>query len=729
MSGLAPSNFVYKYDTAANSWIQLHNFTGSNRQNHKCFTLNGYGYMFGGFDGFNTLNEMWEYNPTTDTWVQKASPPLPSSGPGRNGPAVLVINNQVYVGLGGTANGSNAFSDFYLFDPGTIGVAGSGSYTPVAPMPVGRECPAMFTIGDTGYIGIGYEGGTGYLDDFWKYDPTTNVWTQLCNFNGGARQHPFSASVNGVPYVGCGDNASGNNKDNWTWVTCTLKVNLGNDTAICSGETVTLRDTFSNSSSLWSTGDTTSSITVSGGGSYWLQVTQQNCSTCIGRDTINVSITGPPPAFSLGNDTTYCGSFSRVLSTGNANTLWSTGITGPSITVTTPGTFWASITNSCGTASDTIVIHQNPMPIVNLGSDTNICNNNPLTLDATTPNATYTWQDGSTSSTLTVSSSGTYWVAVDINGCEARDSITISYINLNSFSIGDDTVYCGSFSRILTAGVAHTIWSTSDTATYITVTLPGLYWGVAFVCNDTLRDSINLSQKPLPVVNLGSDTSICQGTTLTLDAAHDSASFLWQNGTTDSIFTASAGGLYWVDVTVDGCTKRDSIRISNLSPPSPFSIGNDTTICQDSSITLSAYQLQTSYFWSNGDTTPFIIVSQSGSYQVIDSNACGSYTTSVTVTTRECSCKIDIPTAFSPNNDGRNDFYHILTQCPLRNFQFDIYDRWGQRLFSTNNLMDKWDGTYRGVPQPLGVYVYYLKYTDPYSNTVHNQAGNVTLVR
>jgi gliding motility-associated-like protein len=71
----------------------------------------------------------------------------------------------------------------------------------------------------------------------------------------------------------------------------------------------------------------------------------------------------------------------------------------------------------------------------------------------------------------------------------------------------------------------------------------------------------------------------------------------------------------------------------------------------------------------------------------------------------------------------------VLTQCPLLNFQFDIYNRWGQKIFTTDIVTGKWDGTYRGAQQPIGVYVYFLKYTDPYTNKENSQTGNVTLLR
>jgi gliding motility-associated-like protein len=719
-SGLSPN--VYMYDPPTNTWTQKNDFPGTPRQNTEGFTANGKGYIFAGFIGGSTVtNDMWEYDPIADSWTQKANVP----GNNRNGPTAFVVNHQAYVGLGCDVNSITDYPDMYLFDP--VG----NTYTAVASIPSPRDVPAHFVIGSVAYIGLGYLNSNTVLKDFYKFEPAANTWTQITNFGGPARGWCFSDTIGGKPYVGSG--ADLNNSifynDNWTWAvdTCAFRIKLGDDTTICSGASITLTDTMSNATFLWGTGATSSSISVSTPGSYWLQVTQNGCTKA---DTINVSVTDPPAPFNLGNDTSYCGSFSRILSTAITSTLWSTGVTAASITINSPGTYWAQITNSCGSVADTIKISDNPIPVVNLGNDTNLCNNAPLTLHATTANAAYQWQSGTTDSTLVVSTSGIYWVNVTVNGCTKRDSIVVSYIATLIFNIGNDTSYCGSFSRTLTAGVAHTIWSTGDTATYITVDSPGTYWGSIIACNDTLSDTITIAEKPVPIVNLGNDTTLCQGNEVMLNAGNSGAAYLWQDSTTLQIYTVTTAGIYQVDVTAaNGCTAVDSINITYISEPQPFSIGSDTTVCADSFIVLNAYQSGTMYIWNTGDTTASIITNQTGQYQVIDTNICGSAQAEVTVTFMECTCKTAIPTAFTPNGDGRNDAFGVVTSCPLQNFLFDIYNRWGQKIFESNSISTKWDGTYKGREQPIGVYVWFVHYTDPYTNNANSQSGNVTLLR
>jgi gliding motility-associated-like protein len=504
-------------------------------------------------------------------------------------------------------------------------------------------------------------------------------------------------------------------------------VSLGNDTSLCQGNNVILNAGNSGASYLWEDNTTAQTLTVNSAGTYWVDVTVNGCTK---RDSIVVSYVSPLPVFSIGNDTAYCGSFSRVLFTGVANTLWSTGVTASQITVSTAGTYWGQESNVCGAVRDSVVLSQNPLPNVSLGNDTTLCQGNNLILNAGNTGASYLWDDNTTAQTLTVSSAGTYWVNATLNGCTQRDSILVSYVSpLSSFSIGNDTTLCSNVSLTLSTGSTLALWSTNVTDSQITVTASGTYWAEETNACGSVRDSILISQKPLPVVDLGNDTAVCQGLDLTLNAGNAGAAYLWNDNTTAQTSTVTPPGIYWVDVTVNGCTKRDSITGSVLSAPSAFSLGNDTTICEDSSIVLNAFQPNVHYSWSNGDTSSFITVNQSGQYQVIDSNQCGSYSASVNITTKKCTCKVAIPTAFSPNGDGKNETFGLLTQCPLENYELNIYNRWGQKIFTSTSLQDKWDGDYKNTQQPLGVYVYFVHYKDPYTDKTISQAGNVTLLR
>ncbi len=95
-------------------------------------------------------------------------------------------------------------------------------------------------------------------------------------------------------------------------------------------------------------------------------------------------------------------------------------------------------------------------------------------------------------------------------------------------------------------------------------------------------------------------------------------------------------------------------------------------------------------------------------------------------TTEPCGT-LFIPTAFSPNNDGQNDMFYVRGNC-INTMDLVIYDRWGNKIFESENESVGWDGTYKGEPMNTGTYVWYLKGTLN-DGTVLDKKGNVTLVR
>jgi gliding motility-associated-like protein len=92
-------------------------------------------------------------------------------------------------------------------------------------------------------------------------------------------------------------------------------------------------------------------------------------------------------------------------------------------------------------------------------------------------------------------------------------------------------------------------------------------------------------------------------------------------------------------------------------------------------------------------------------------------------------CLIDVPTAFTPNNDGLNDYFQPHNALKADNYEFKVYNRWGQLLFHSNNWRDKWDGKINGALQPTAVYVWMLRYTNRDTRQPVFKKGTVTLIR
>lgn len=119
------------------------------------------------------------------------------------------------------------------------------------------------------------------------------------------------------------------------------------------------------------------------------------------------------------------------------------------------------------------------------------------------------------------------------------------------------------------------------------------------------------------LVDLGKDTILCYGDTLELDALvqNDKATYLWQDGSTNSTFSVSKSGTYWVEIKSEHCYGRDTIQIE-YENKKEFSIGADQIICKGDKAFLTASSADGPYLWSNGTTQPTLSVSKAGTYWV-----------------------------------------------------------------------------------------------------------------
>lgn len=136
------------------------------------------------------------------------------------------------------------------------------------------------------------------------------------------------------------------------------------------------------------------------------------------------------------------------------------------------------------------------------------------------------------------------------------------------------------------------------------------------------------------------------------------------------------------------------------------------------------------YEWSNGETSRVIFITEQGTYKVLVKSGAGcplrDYTFNASII---CDTKFFIPTAFTPNGDGRNDKWEIfgndVTKLDLR-----VYNRWGELVFVSNSMEKWWDGTAGGKPAPEGVYAWTVSYENPLKKgVVEKKQGTVTILR
>jgi gliding motility-associated-like protein len=385
-------------------------------------------------------------------------------------------------------------------------------------------------------------------------------------------------------------------------------VQLGNDTSICANETLILSQTSAGGTYLWNDNSTNDSLTVNIDGTYWLELTELGC---VASDTMILTV-NPIPTIDLGNDTTFCGPGQMILDAQNPtlDILWNTTATTPTLTVTTTGQYWAEVTDALGcVVSDTIDITINPIPTVELGNDTSICSDETLILSQISNGGTYLWNDNSTNDSLTVNVDGTYWLELTELGCVGSDTMILTVNPIPTIDLGNDTTFCLPNVLLLDAQnpTLDILWNTTATTPTLAVISSGQYWcEVTNVFGCMVSDTIDITINPLPVVDLGDDSTVCEGQTVPLNAPN-SGTYLWSDNSVGNSISVDISGTYWLEVTLLGCMSADTMELS-VTPLPVFDLGSDIVGCENQVLTITPSIVGDSYEWSDGSQTPTIDV-------------------------------------------------------------------------------------------------------------------------
>lgn len=168
-------------------------------------------------------------------------------------------------------------------------------------------------------------------------------------------------------------------------------------------------------------------------------------------------------------------------------------------------------------------------------------------------------------------------------------------------------------------------------------------------------------------------------------------------------------GIYYINTkNVNNC---DSIAYFNIkfSKRPEINLGKDTCLKNNASMVLVADSGHSNYNWMGVNTISHTyLVTQPGKYFVTASNQCGSGTDEIEVF-EECEFPVYIPTAFTPGNDGLNDDWGYPASNKNRLIRLDVFNRYGQKIFTTSEKGRRWDGRFKNVEQPAGIYAYILR--------------------
>ena len=244
-------------------------------------------------------------------------------------------------------------------------------------------------------------------------------------------------------------------------------------------------------------------------------------------------------------------------------------------------------------------------------------------------------------------------------------------------------------------------------------------------------DTIEIGELKRPEFDLGRDTTICSGDSIRFDLSPYNYDLTWHTGSTSDTYTTHSDALVWVRAKTNFCEFTDSLSIDYKQGPEKV-WSKDTTICEDGTLALSAKNPGSTYSWRhNNSTQNEVIVSGEGTYFVEVSNECGTLVDSIYVKQIDCDCFGFIPNVFTPNGDELNETFRPVVTCPLKDFHMDIYNRWGELLFTSEEFELGWDGTYQNWIVPEGVYFWILTYKG-YENgheMPRRLSGTVTVLR
>ncbi len=330
------------------------------------------------------------------------------------------------------------------------------------------------------------------------------------------------------------------------------------------------------------------------------------------------------------SEVSICQGESTVLvASGGDSYSWNTGETTDSITVNPSTTTTYTVTVSSGgeTGVHDVVVTVDELPSVDAGEDQVICEGESVTLTATGI-GDFLWSTGETTSSITVNPNTTTTYSVTAsNACstDATDEVVVTVNPALNLNAGSDVAICDGESVTLTAtGTGPFSWNTGETTASITVspTSTTIYTVVSDngTCSET--DEVEVEVNTAAAVTLEADQTICEGQSITLTALGN-GNFLWSTGETGTSITVSPNSTTTYSVTAsNSCSSVDTDElVVTVNPSTNLDAGNDISICQGESVTLTATGTGP-FSWSTGESTASITVNPSSTttYTVVSDN-------------------------------------------------------------------------------------------------------------
>ena len=398
--------------------------------------------------------------------------------------------------------------------------------------------------------------------------------------------------------------------------------------------------------------------------------------------------------------------------------------------------------------------------VVRSNNDTTICKSGSVQLNATGAQ-TYSWSPATALSNPSIAnpvstpSAPIQYIVTGTTatGCSAKDTINVSVYPVPIITITNDTLICknASVQLSVSGGQAYS-WTpiaslnNPNSATPIATPLASILYYVSITDINTCQstDSVRIDLRPDPVFSVTSAAAICTNGSVRLQASGGNT-YLWQpsaglnfTNIPNPLASPTTTTPYSVTITENACNQSQTLNTTVTVNPFPQVIAfksNDIDCSNDRSQLSATGASQ--YSWSPASTlsnpsiaNPISTPTATTDYIVkgTDVNGCAANDTISVKVLSENKGGYLMPTAFTPNKDGLNDCYRVSHWGIIENIEFSIYNRWGQLVFFTKDATQCWDGTFKGLPQDPGVFVYMVKANTSCEKNIFRK-GTFVLIR
>ena len=341
---------------------------------------------------------------------------------------------------------------------------------------------------------------------------------------------------------------------------------------------------------------------------------------------------------------------------------------------------------------DTVSVTVMPLPIPDLGADVVICEGENTVLDAGAGWDEVEWSTTEDTQTITVDAPGDYAVTVLQDGCEGSDALTVIQPLLPEITLPADTSICEDQVLELLALTPGGVWSSDGVGTTLITATAGTYTYTVDVMGCTTSANTTVDILHYPIFGLDQELVLCPGDTVQLTIPYIG---LWSTGDTTHTVSLTTPGPVSVEVGIEHCVRTEFTEI--IEYPLPWvDLGEDLFLCAGRELTLSTDEDEEfDYLWNTEETFSGIRVTDPGLYFVDVSNACATVRDSVIVWPDDCGHAFYAPNAFTPNNDGLNDYWHVHAGA-IQDYHLQIFNRWGELVHESFTPDSFWIGDHMG---------------------------------